>query len=888
MRGVDRLRVAARSWFRPSHVDREFTEEVQFHIEHQAEEYRRTGLPADEALRRARLEVGHVGAMREESRDGRAGEPLRQLWRDISFGWRMLRRSPGYTFSAILVLALGIGATTAIFSLVDAALLRPLPFPQPDRLVKVFQRSPRSVRSLVTLGDVRDWVEQNRSFQAIAGVAAGGPASLGVRSDGSSEIVATQNVTPQFFDVLQVAPLLGRTFRRDEPDDARVVIVSERLWRNHFGADPTIIGREIRLGGGLPLTVVGVVRADFALLGHADLWTLPPATLGGRGEQGRRVHFLDVIARLEPDRSIDQARADLATLAQNAAVAWPTTNNDWGVTIEPLQRALVSDDLRRTALVLMAGVTFILIMACGNVANLMLAKGLGRSSELALRSALGGTRSRVIRQLLTESFVLTSIGGAAGFGLASIGLWIAPTVIPPATLPPSVVLTMDWRLTSFALAATFVAAFTSGFVPAWQATRTVLLDVIGSGNRATVGRGGRLRATLAVLQVAAAVLLTTGAGLFVRTIVALNNVDAGYRAEHVLSMAIGLPFQRYAPTAQTLRFYETVREQIAALPGVRVASILSGDLPLDGFSRGMPFEVSGEPAIDPSHQPLAQFDLISPEYFDALGIAITRGRAFTADDTGTSPPVCIVSEAFARRFLQTRDPLTSSLTIRSLVLRLPDSVPVTRQIVGVVRQVRVRPGERESMPQIYVPFAQNPWIQGKIVVRTVAEPVTLVAPIKAVVTRFDRDLTVTDVKTMEDVAASATASPRFRAWLLSVFAGLAMSIAGVGLFSILSFMVRQRSREFSVRLALGARPTDLIRLVASQGARLGVAGLTIGFVTALVLVRTLSALLFGVEPIDPATFVVASAVLGSLTLVASAAPAWLAARSDPTATLRQE
>ena len=885
MRTVDRLLVVARSWFRPSHVDQEFTEELQFHIERQAEANRHAGMSAHEALRTARLAVGHMGVLREESRDSRPGESLRELWRDVSFGWRMLRRSPGYTFSAVLVLALGIGATTAIFSLVDAALIRPLPFPEPDRLVEVFQRSPRSARTRVSLGDLLDWIAQNHSFASIAGIATAGPASLGDGSDGSSQVVATQNVTPLFFDVLRVAPVMGRTFAPNETDESRVVVVSERLWRNHFAADPTLVGRDIRLAGGV-LTVIGIVPSDFELLGHADIWMLPPSTLG-RGEQGRRLHFLDAIARLERNRSIEQARADMAAVADNAAVAWPATNKGWGVTIEPLQHALVSDELRRTSLVLLAGVMFILIMACGNVANLMLAKAVARTGELALRAALGGTRARVMRQLLTESLVLALLGGAAGLALTSIILRAAPSIVPTGTLPPSVVLHMDWRLTFFALIATFVAALGSGFVPAWQATRTSLVDAIGSGGR-TAGHGSRVRAFLAVLQVAAAVLLTTGAGLFVRTVVALNNVDAGYRADHVLAMSIGLPFQRYAPPAQTLRFYQNVQEETARLPGVRVASVLAGDLPLDGFTRGQTFDVVGEVPIDFSHQPVAQFLMVSPGYFDALGIQVVQGRAFTVDDTGTSTPVCIVSEVFARHYLQSRDPLTSRLTIRSMVLRLADSVPVTREIVGVARQVRVRPGERGPTPQVYVPFEQNPWIAGKIVVQTATEPLSLIAPIKAVVTRFDKDLTITDVKTMDDVAVSATATPRFRAQLLSAFAALAMSIAGVGLFSILSFMVRQRAREFSIRIALGARRSDVIRLVIGQGARLGVMGLAIGCVSAFVLVRTLSTLLFGVKPLDPMTFVIACTALATLTILASVTPAVVATRSDPTVTLRQE
>ncbi|HEX7795842.1 MAG TPA: ABC transporter permease [Vicinamibacterales bacterium] len=882
-----RLAVFARSWFRSSQVDEEFTEELQFHIEREAEANRRAGLPPDEALRAARLAVGAVEALREESRDSRPGEWMRELRRDASFTIRTMRRSLGSTVSALLMMALGIGAATSIFSLVDAALLRPLPFPESDRLVQVFQQSPRSRPTQVSLGDVQDWLVQNHSFTAIAGVAAPTPQSIGLGPDGTAELINVQNITAGLFDVLQVTPVAGRTFAAEDTDAARFIVISDRLWRNHFGSDSAVIGRQISLAGSPAFTVIGVIHLQSEISGRADAWTLPPASLG-QGEQGRRLHFLDVFARLKTGTSIDDAQSDMAVVAANTARVWPATNGGWGVTIEPLQHAIVSDDLRRTALVLMAGVMFILVMACGNVANLMLAKGVARSSEFAVRAALGGTRARIIRQMLTESFVLASFGALAGLVVAAIVLRAAPSFVPAGTLPPSVALRMDWRVVTFAVAAGCLAALTSALGPAWQGSRTSLIEAIGSGARMSSARGGRVRTVLAVMQVAAAVLLTTGAGLFIRTIWALNNVDAGYQATRVLSATIGLSFQRYAPPNETLHFYQTAEEEVRRLPGVRIASVLSGDLPLDGFTRGQAFEVVGQPPIDFSHQPVAQFLLVTSRYFDALGIRILKGRAFTGDDGADSLPVCIVSEAFARQYLQGRDPLAAQLTIRSMVLRLTDSVPVTRQIVGVARQFKVRPGEAEPLPQIYVPFEQNPWITGKIVVQAATEPEPLIAPIKRVISRIDRSATVTDVRTMDEVAEGATANPRFRAALVTAFASIALSIAGVGLFSVLSFMVRQRAREFSVRMALGARPADVVRLVLSRGAKLGAAGLVTGLLAAVFFVKTLSTLLFGVQPFDPVTFAGTGAVLAALTLVACGAPAALAIRSDPAATLRQE
>jgi putative ABC transport system permease protein len=882
-----RLGVFARSWFRSAQVDQEFAEELRFHIEREAEANRQAGLPPDEALRLARVSVGNESVLRDASRDSRPGEWIRQVWRDSGFAGRTMRRNPGTTASAVLMIALGIGTTTAIFSLVDAVLLRPLPFPEPGRLVRVLQRSPRARPTQVTLGDLQDWVAQNHSFAAIAGVAAPIPQSIGVGSDGAAEVINAQNVTAAFFDVLRITPLAGRTFAAEDVEASRFVVISEQLWSNHFGNDRAIIGRQISFAGSPPFTVIGVIRNRPEIFGRADAWTLPPASLG-QGEQSRRLHFLDVIARLNSATSIEDARSEMGVVAENTARAWPSTNGGWGATVEPLQQALVSDDLRRTALVLMAGVMFILIMACGNVANLMLARGVGRTSELALRSALGATRGRVLRQLLTESVVLAAVGGAAGLGLAALTLRAVPSLVPAGSLPLSVVLRLDWRVVTFSIVIASLAALASALGPAWHVSRTSLVEAIGMGTRMSSAHGSRVRTMLAVLQVAAAVLLTTGAGLFVRTIVALNKVDAGYRADRVLTMSIGLSFQRYAPPSETRRFYQTAEGEVLRLPGVRTASILSGDLPLEGFTRGQAFQVTGEPPIDFSHQPVAQFLLAGARYFDTLGIPILKGRAFTADDTAVSLPVCIVSEAFVRQYLQGRDPLTARLTLNSLVLRITDSAPVVRQIVGVARQFKVRPGEAEPLPQIYVPFAQNPWIAGKIVVQAATEPEMLVAPIKRILSRIDSSATVSDVRTMDDVAQGATASPRFRAALVTAFASIALSIAGVGLFSVLSFMVRQRAREFSVRMALGARPADVVSLVLSRGAKLGAAGLTAGLLAAVFFVKTLATLLFGVQPLDPVTFAGTGAVFAALTLVACGAPAALAIRSDPAATLRQE
>ncbi len=803
------------------------------------------------------------------------------LAQDVRYSARTLRRAPGFTAAAVLVLGLGTGATNAIFSLVDAALLRPLPFRDADRLVKIFERAPQNPRNTVALLNFQDWREHGHSFVAMAAAGGGGLSSLSDATGDVPEPVAVQNVTPGFFEVFGIAPIAGRTFAPGESSDKPLIVLSERVWRNRFNGNPAIVGGTVRLGG-IPNIVVGIVPGDFEILAKVDVWTLLPI---GMTMQARRMHFLDVIGRLRPDVTIEQAAADLGVVAENIARIAPDTNKGWGVTLDPLQRAIVSDELRRTSLVLAAGVLFVLLMAGANVANLLLARGLGRARELAVRAALGGSRGRIVRQLLTESLLLAAMGSGVGVGVSWVILRATPALAPPRTIPAAIVLAADWRLMAFAVTLTLVSALASGVAPAWQATRVSLVEAMGSRN-ASAGRGGRIRAALAVVQIAAASVLVTGAGLFVRTVMSLNAVDAGFRGDRVLTANMALPFFRYRTPDQWLRFFDTIGNEVAQLPGVRAASFVCCDVPLDGYSMGQSFEVTGEPSLDPAHQPLAHFQLAGPRYFETMGMSILRGRTFTERDTEASGPVCIVNEEFVRRHLRGRDPIGARVSVRSLAMR--ESAMVPREVVGVVRQVKLRPAEVEPAVEIYIPFAQNPWFSGKLVVNAAGNPLALVPAIKSIVARVDKDLAITRVRTMEDVGAEATAPPRFRAQLVGAFAALALALAGVGLFSVLSYSVRQRAREFSIRMALGASRRDIVRLVLTHGLTLAALGLTAGFAVACAVLRFVSSLLFGVQPIDPMTFAGAAAVLGTLTLIACAVPAILAMRVDPAAMLRQE
>ena len=869
--------------------DATLDQEIAAHLDLLTEEHVRRGMPLREARAAARREFGGVDQMKESYRDQRGLPFVDTLTQDVRFGARTLRKAPGFTLLAVLVLALGIGVTTAIFSLIDAALLRPLPFRDAHQLVMLWEHSPNAEKSLVSMSNLFDWKAQNKTFASMGASVGIVLTPLADEKGGPPDAVALANVTSDFFSVLGVTPLVGRTFdAHDDLGSASMVVISERLWRDRFGADPRIVGRGIGLGSqGRLNTVVGIVPAGFQVLGAADVWQFTQLSPGIRGIQ-RAQRFARVMARLKPGTTIDQARADMAVVAANIERAQPATNNGWSVTVEPLQDAIVGQELRTTTLVLGGVVLFVLLLACANVANLVLARGVGRTRELAVRAAIGGTRARIARQLLTESALLGCLGGTTGLAVAWGLLRVAPSFIPPQTIPESIVIGIDWRLAVFAVAVTFMTALLFGLAPAWQAARVPLVEAMIGGARGPTDRAGRVRQALAVVEIAAAVLLMTGAGLLVRTLVSLNNVDAGYRAEHVATMTLRVPGGMLFREGQGVlaRYFQSMEEEIGRVPGVRVAAIGS-DVPLSGQSLTRSFEIAGETAQDPANRPGAHYQMITPSYFDALGIPLVRGRAFTSRDTSTTAPVAIVNEAFAQRYFPARDPIGARFTVDTMAIQLP--APVTREIVGVIRQVKTRPDEpTDNALEIYVPLAQNTWAITTVVVRAAGDPMRLMPSIRAAVARVDPLQIVSRVRTMEAVAAESTARPRFRAQLMTAFAALASVLAGVGVFSVFTFTVRQRTREFSIRMALGARSADVLRLVLGKAVNVVGAGLSIGIVAALGLARSMATLLFGVTPLDPVTFTGSAALLGSIALIACALPAVRAARSDPAVALRQE
>jgi putative ABC transport system permease protein len=810
---------------------------------------------------------------------------LEELRDDVKFAIRQLRATPAFTFIAAITLALGIGANSAIFALVDATLLRPLPFPDSERLVMLWERNATSLRGGVSPLNLLDWNERNRTFDLMAGFFpnVGGMVMSG--ADDTAETVPRQWVTAGVFDVLGVKAIVGRTFlASDDSQLSNVVVLSEGFWRTRFNADPSVVGRDIRLDGSL-YTVVGVVPNESQLLGRSSIWALIP--IQGAPAADRSAYYLRVIGRLKAGVTPEAADADMATVAEGLARELPKTNKGRGVTLEPMDDAVIGSELRLTSMLFLGVVGVVLLICCANVANLLLARATVRTRELAVRSALGAGRGRVIRQLMTESLVLATIGGLLGVAVGAAILNVAPSVIPQGLLPGAVAPSFDMRVVAFCVTAALFVGLLFGLAPAWQATEFSSAQALASDSRTATGRGGRIRGLLVIGEVATAVLLLFGAGLLLRTLLAVEGVDRGYRAESVLTMVVDPLSDRYPTDAAELQLYEAIGQEVMALPGTRGVAWAT-TLPLGPSYEGLSFfEIAGDPPAAESQRPTADYQIVSPTYFRTVDLPVVAGRAFDERDAPDSVQVCIVNEAFVRRYLQGRSPIGVRVTIRQTA----DAEPVVREIVGVARQVKGRPDETEDLVQLYVPLAQDTPGDIFMVVRAASGRAEALAPsVRAAIGRVDKEqlVSVRDVMTLEDVAWEATSRHRFRAVLVMTFAGLALLLAMVGVFGILAYSVQQRVRDFGVRRALGATTSDVLRFVVGSAVRVIATGTVIGLVLSVVLGRLLATMLFGVQPLDPMTFASVAIVLALTAAVSIAGPAWRATRIDPAIALRGE
>jgi putative ABC transport system permease protein len=805
------------------------------------------------------------------------------LLQDLRYGVRALAKNPGFTVVAVLTLALGIGANTAIFSVVDAVLLRSLPYPESDRLFTVYQTLPEAPaqNTGVSYPNYLDWTQQNEAFESIAAVRGN---VLALSGQGEPTYIQTGSVTSNYFDVLRVKPLLGRTLQpSDDALDANpVVVMSESLWRARFGADPALLGRAVTLDQH-PITVVGIVPAYFHPAepdAAAQLWV--PLRQDGvfsdmRGRRGG--HYLSALGRLKPGLSAAQAQSEMAAMEQRLAEQFPNENKGWGIRIVSLQ-ADMAGNVRTALLVLLGAVGFVFLIACANVASLQLARAASRRKEIAIRVALGAGRQRLLRQFLTESVLLSVIGGAVGLLLALEALQ-GLIAWAPADLPRVSEIHVDARVLAFGLALSVLSGVIFGLAPAWHGTESRLAEALegarGAGEERT---SHRARNIFVVTETALAIVLLVGAGLLIRSFARLQQVNVGFNPRQLLTAQVGLPRAQYAKPEQWISFYRQTLERMNALPGAQEAAV-AVPLPLSDSYFNLAFEIEGRPPRSKSDAPTADFVAISPNYFHVMQVPLLRGREFSDADSESGPKVCAISSSLAQQLFPSE---------RALGQRILIGYPASssREVVGIVGDVKDSDLSARQSAQIYVPFVQNPFWAADIAVRAHGNPSALGGALREQIRAIDPALPVAEVRPMAEVVGSSIAQPRFRTALLSLFGGAALLLAAIGIYGVLAYTVAQQTREIGIRMALGANPGTVLRLVLGRGLRLAGAGTVIGVLASLMLTRLLGSLLFDVSATDPLTFAAVAGLLLGVASLACYVPARRAMRVDPMVALRYE
>jgi putative ABC transport system permease protein len=809
---------------------------------------------------------------------------MNNLIQDLRYAIRVLAKSPAFTIVALLALAIGIGANTAIFSIVNTVLLKPLPYQDPDRLVMVWEDH-RPLGGPETEwpspGNFADWKDKSRSFDRMAALVQWGPTLTG---RGEPEDLIASAVSYDMFSMLGVEPVLGRNFSadEDEPGAQRVVVLSDGLWKRRFGADPNIVGSAITLGGD-SYTVIGVMPAGFhpPVVTKAELWTTIRRLLSPNC--GRGCLVLRVIARLKPGVSLESARAEMSTLAANLAEAYPQTETGIGVTLVGLQDQIVGS-VRPMLLVLLGAVALVLLIACANVANLMLARASAREREVAIRTALGASRARIIRQLLTESVSLSIIGGFLGLLFA---VWMVDVLVSfsPAGTPRVDEIGIDRTVLAFTFAVAVLTGVLFGLAPALQSAKTDISNSLKEGRGQESGsRGRRIRGALVVAEVAIALTLLIGAGLLVRSFVNLITVDPGFNPSGVLTMSIGLPRSRYQKPAQSASFFSDLIERVKGLPGVESVGAISS-LPLGGGGTDADFVIEGRPKPEPGNEPVAWYSSVTPDYFTAMGLKLINGRLFTDRDGADSPQVLLISEKMADRYFPGEDPVGKRIGGGGNPI-------VWREIVGVVGDVKHFGLDAEARPTMYFPESQIPARGMVLTIRAHGQLLALAGGVRGLVEGLDPDLAISKIRTMEDVRDDSVSPQRFTLLLLGIFAAAALLLASVGIYGVISYSVAQRTHEIGIRMALGAAANDVLRLVVAQGMALVFAGLLTGLGSAYLLARLmqtmLRSLLFGISSTDALTFIAIPFVLAFVALVACFIPARRATTVDPMQALRCE
>ncbi len=869
--------------FRRPRVEQEMEEELQSHLLTRADDLERQGLARAEAERQARIEFGGYQRYKEECREALGSRLLGELIADVRYGLRMLRKNTGFTVAAVLTLALGIGVNAAVFSVVSAVLLHPLPYSDPDRLVWITEFWPRLNNTVVPSPDFLNWTAQNQVFESVA--AYGGFGELNLSGSGEPERIDGIGVTWNFFPMLGVRPALGRGFlpEEDRPGGPPVVLLSHSLWRRRFHSDPNLVGKVITLDE-KGYTVIGIMPDSFRFPGDWSPELFAPSGLPPKADwSARALAIVAVIGRLKQGVGLERAKSDVITINRRSdktvSPTFAQMRVGLQVRIETLHQHLAGD-ARPVLLILLGAVGFVLLLACANVANLQLARAAAREKEFAVRAALGAGRWRLTRQLLIESFALALLGGAAGLILGAGGVGLLRH-FGPRNIPGLGSAGFDLWVFAFIAAITVCTGVAFGLAPVFVASRLQLEETLKETKPSAPAAGAaqRVRALLLVSEVALALVLSTGAGLLIRSFVRLTSVDPGFDPRHILTERIMLPLGKYPKPAQQAAFLENVLEGLSELPGVESVAAASSP-PVMGIATRTSVEVEGRP-VPPEMSRSTPECVITPAYFRTLRIPLTSGRYFTSGDADSAHRVAIVNEIFARGVFGDENPVGRRI-------RLGGSEGKWYSIVGLVQNVRHLPLGTDPSAEIFTSYLQDPGPSMTLLVRAISDPLSLAATVREKVQEVDRNQPVYDVATMDHRLSEAVAPQRFNTMVLTIFAGMAVVLAGVGVYGVMTYSVTRRTHEIGIRMALGAQRQDVMKLVLRYGAALAVLGITAGVAGALALTRFLSSLLYGIKPTDLGTFASVSLVLAGVVLLATYLPARRATKVDPMVALRYE
>ena len=875
--------------------EEEIVEELAQHLDDVYHRALAKGLSDQESKQMALRELADAESLPNELRPiqkhyreapvpGGAGRSnlLADLIQDLHYAARMQRKNPGFTIVAIIALALGIGANTAIFSVVNTVLLRALPYKDPDRLVIVWEDATKQgyPRDTPAAANFVDWRSQNTVFEGMAAII---DESFNLTGAGDPERLEGRRVSANLFSLLGVEPQIGRTFttEEDQPGSNKVAVLSYGLWQRRFGGDSSIVGKPLSLNGET-YTVVGVMPAHFQFPTSDDaLWA--PIALTPEDAANRGRHYLQVLARLKPGISLEQAQTEMSTIAARLAQQYPDSNTDLGAAVTSLHEQLVGD-IRPALLILLGAVGLVLLIACANVANLLLARAAVRQKEIAVRVALGARRSRLIRQFLTESILLSTIGGVTGLAIAYGGLVLLRAFIPE-NISQARQVSIDPKVLGFTFLVSTITGLIFGLAPALQAARFNQTETLKEGGRdsATGSSGKRIRGLLVMAEVAVSLVLLIGAGLLINSFLRLRNVDPGFRADNLLTMRVVLPETKYSEFAPRSAFYTDLVRRVESLPGVKSAAVTT-NLPLYRQGNSIGITIEGQPPPPPGKENIVVTRIVSPKYFDTMSIPLLSGRGFTAQDTTTTPRVVVISETMARRYWPGEDPIGKRIGT-GRIQRPQDWT----QVVGVVKDVRQFELAADAKPQMYLPHTQRGFFPSDdLVVKTDVDPASMAATVRNAVWEIDKDQPVSNIRTMEEILLESIARQRFSMLLLAIFAAVALALAAVGIYGVMSYSVAQRTHEIGIRMALGAQTGAVLKLAVGYGLKLVIAGVALGLIAAFALTRVMATLLYGVTATDPATFALISFLLICVAALASYIPARRATKVDPIIALRYE